>query len=84
MFQQKLLSLQSTSFVASANANAERNIEGNSTCTRTKVESLPTSDIRQELFCAKCSLQFGNKSVFDLHVSIVNRQMHTTIFETKM
>lgn len=43
------------------NANAERNIEGNSMCTRTKLESLPTSDIRQELFCAKCSLQFGNK-----------------------
>ena len=38
------------------NANAERNIEGNYTCTRVKVKSLPTSDIRQELFCAKCSL----------------------------
>ena len=59
------------------NANAERNIEGNYTCTtRIKVKSLPTSDIRQELFCAKCSLQFGNKSVFYLHVSIVHsRQM---------
>ena len=33
-----------------------------------------TNDSQKEMYCMKCSLQFGSMVVFDMHISLVHKQ----------
>ena len=45
--------------------------------------SMPTTNHAKELFCEKCSLQFDEKAVYDIHFLIEHENMNEQAFDVK-